>query len=70
MIICVCKSVSDRSIHSAIHAGADSLEALQFECGVALCCGKCENAVFDILATHNSAGDTAIPIRFHERAAA
>nr|WP_185182325.1 (2Fe-2S)-binding protein [Mycoavidus sp. B2-EB] len=72
MIICVCKSVSDRSIHTAIHAGANSLEALQFECGVALCCGKCENAVSDLLADHNSASPpcSMAPLNFVGRAAA
>ncbi|BBE08845.1 Putative bacterioferritin-associated ferredoxin [Mycoavidus cysteinexigens] len=72
MIICVCKSVSDRSIHTAIHAGANSLEALQFECGVALCCGKCENAVSDLLANHNNASTPcgAAPLNFVNRAAA
>ncbi|HVW50588.1 MULTISPECIES: (2Fe-2S)-binding protein [unclassified Trinickia] len=50
MIVCVCKSVSDRKIRAAIADGADSFEALQFELGVATCCGKCEQSVREVMA--------------------
>lgn len=41
MIVCVCKSVSDRQIKACIEAGASTMEDLQIDLGVALCCGKC-----------------------------
>ena len=41
MIVCVCKSVSERQIKACIDAGATSMEDLQIDLGVALCCGKC-----------------------------
>ena len=79
MIVCVCKSVSNKRIRSLIDAGAD-FEDLQMELGVSLCCGKCEPFVRDMLdeapcgnvracaatvpATH------ARPVLFHERKAA
>lgn len=50
MIVCVCKSVSDRKIRAAIAEGVDSFDELQFEFGVATCCGKCEDAVRDVMA--------------------
>ena len=50
MIVCVCKSVSDRKIRAAIADGADSFDELQFELGVATCCGKCEASVRDVMA--------------------
>lgn len=50
MIVCVCKSVSDRKIRAAIADGADSFEELQFELGVAMCCGKCEESVREVMA--------------------
>ena len=50
MIVCVCKSVSDRKIRTAIADGVDSFDELQFELGVALCCGKCEESVRDVMA--------------------
>jgi bacterioferritin-associated ferredoxin len=50
MIVCVCKSVSDRRVRAAIAEGADSFEELQFELGVATCCGKCEASVRDVMA--------------------
>jgi bacterioferritin-associated ferredoxin len=50
MIVCVCKSVSDRKIRAAVAEGADTFDELQFELGVATCCGKCEPSVRDIMA--------------------
>lgn len=50
MIVCVCKTISDHRIRASIEAGHDSFDALQFELGVASCCGKCEHAVHDVLA--------------------
>ena len=41
MIVCVCKSVSERQIKACLDAGATTLEDLQIDLGVALCCGKC-----------------------------
>ncbi|NML35260.1 (2Fe-2S)-binding protein [Paraburkholderia antibiotica] len=49
MIVCVCKSVSDRTIRSSIADGVDSFDELQFELGVASCCGKCEESVRDVM---------------------
>ena len=50
MIVCVCKAISDRQLKASIAAGNDSFDALQFEHGVAMCCGRCEDAVHDVLA--------------------
>jgi len=75
MIVCVCKSVSDRSIRASVNAGASSFEELQFELGVALCCGKCEHSVRDVLAesengTPDSRQRAGVPVVFYERKAA
>jgi bacterioferritin-associated ferredoxin len=50
MIVCVCKAVSDRAIRSSINDGVDSFDELQFELGVATCCGRCEESVRDVMA--------------------
>lgn len=50
MIVCVCKSVSDRKIRAAIAEGADTFDELQFELGVATCCGKCDASVREVMA--------------------
>lgn len=50
MIVCVCKSVSDRTIRASIAEGMDSFDELQFELGVATCCGKCEESVREVMA--------------------
>ncbi|MGV2287080.1 (2Fe-2S)-binding protein [Trinickia sp. YCB016] len=78
MIVCVCKSVSDRKIRAAIAEGMDTFDELQFELGVATCCGKCEETVRDVMAqsgvcqSHCGAEHHthAIPVTFYERKAA
>jgi bacterioferritin-associated ferredoxin len=83
MIVCVCKSVSDRTIRASIADGTDSFDELQFELGVATCCGRCEESVRDVMAqsgvcatrcgvTHAlpAAAPAAAPVMFYELKAA
>lgn len=49
MIVCVCKSVSDREIHRHVRAGM-GFDDIQFELGVATQCGKCEECARDVVA--------------------
>ncbi|QBQ97203.1 MULTISPECIES: (2Fe-2S)-binding protein [Paraburkholderia] len=83
MIVCVCKSVSDRTIRASIAEGMDSFDELQFELGVATCCGKCEESVREVMAqsgacatrcgvhhAHPVAVPQAVPLTFYERKAA
>ncbi|RQH00548.1 (2Fe-2S)-binding protein [Paraburkholderia dinghuensis] len=83
MIVCVCKSVSDRTIRASIAEGTDSFDELQFELGVATCCGKCEESVRDVMAqsgvcagscgvahAHPVAAPAAAPVMFYELKAA
>ncbi len=80
MIVCVCKSVSDRKIRTAIADGVDSFDELQFELGVALCCGKSEETVRDVMAQSGVCASRcgvahhdhhqAVPLTFYERKAA
>lgn len=41
MYVCICNGVTDREIREAVAAGADSLDALRDQLGVASCCGSC-----------------------------
>lgn len=50
MIICVCQAVSDRKIRAAVQSGAESLEDVQFQLGVASGCGQCAQAVCCLIA--------------------
>jgi bacterioferritin-associated ferredoxin len=83
MIVCVCKSVSDRTIRASIAGGIDSFDELQFELGVATCCGKCEESVRDVMAKSGACAThcgvqhlphhdhaQAVPVTFYERKAA
>ncbi|CAN7397439.1 (2Fe-2S)-binding protein [Caballeronia sp. dw_19] len=79
MIVCVCKSVSDRKIRASIADGVATFDELQFELGVAMCCGKCEETVRDVMlqsgcashcGTHHGDQHQAVPLTFYERKAA
>ena len=41
MYICVCNAITERQVRASVDAGATSLSDLQFELGVATCCGCC-----------------------------
>lgn len=41
MIVCVCKSVSDRHIRAAVQEGATCVRDLSRQFGLGTCCGKC-----------------------------
>jgi len=41
MYICICNAVTERQVRACVDAGAASLGDLQFELGVASCCGCC-----------------------------
>jgi bacterioferritin-associated ferredoxin len=56
MIVCVCHRVSDRDIARAVQAGCDSFDDLQFELGVATCCGKCHDCARDTFHQHAGQG--------------
>ena len=49
MIVCVCRRVSDRQIRDAVRDGADSLEHLQIDLGVAMQCGRCADCATRVL---------------------
>ncbi len=81
MIVCVCKSVSDKKIRALIADGAATFDELQFELGVSTCCGKCEESVRDVMlesgcASHCHPGFATaehrhpVPVTFYERKAA
>ncbi|MFC4277508.1 (2Fe-2S)-binding protein [Achromobacter aloeverae] len=41
MYICVCNAITERQVRSCVDAGATTLDDLEFELGVASCCGSC-----------------------------
>ncbi|GJH15231.1 hypothetical protein CBA19CS22_01835 [Caballeronia novacaledonica] len=53
----------------------DTFDELQFELGVALCCGKCEESVRDVMAQSGVCAsrcgvEHVAPLTFYERQAA
>lgn len=41
MYVCLCSAVTERQIHEAVFAGAQTLEDLRENLGVAAACGRC-----------------------------
>ncbi len=73
MIVCVCKAVNDRAIRRAVADGHDTIDALQFELGVGINCGKCVSAACEVLcaarteACRPTTEAGASPLRFIHR---
>jgi bacterioferritin-associated ferredoxin len=45
MILCICKSVSEREIEAAVRSGARTLAAIGDHCGAGTDCGMCHEAI-------------------------
>lgn len=55
MIVCVCRRISDHQIRQAVRDGAQNLEALQAELGVATQCGRCAECACQVLRDEKQA---------------
>ncbi len=49
MYICVCAAVTDRAIRAAVAEGANSLDDLRIDLGVAMNCGSCAHAAEHVI---------------------
>jgi bacterioferritin-associated ferredoxin len=49
MYICVCNAVTESQVRASVDEGATSLDDLQFELGVATCCGSCAATALEYL---------------------
>lgn len=50
MYVCLCNNVTDRAIKRSVQKGAESLQAIQAELGVASQCGRCACLASDIIS--------------------
>jgi bacterioferritin-associated ferredoxin len=62
VIVCVCRRVSDRQIREAAAAGADSLEHLQIDLGVAMQCGRCADCATRVLCDARAQCHAHVPM--------
>jgi len=49
MYICVCAAVTDRAIRAKVAEGANSLDDLRIDLGVAMNCGTCSEAAENVI---------------------
>jgi bacterioferritin-associated ferredoxin len=63
VIVCVCRRVSDRDIHRAVHEGARSFDDVQIDLGVATACGRCLDCAQTTWAEACSRTCGALPVR-------
>jgi bacterioferritin-associated ferredoxin len=47
--ICICHAVTDGQIHSAVDAGADTLEQVGLDTSAGTSCGTCHDQIEDLL---------------------
>ena len=57
MYICVCNAITERQVRESVAAGATTLADLQFELGVATCCGCCAETAQEYLPGGRCAAD-------------
>jgi len=57
VIICQCRSVSDRTIRRAVHKGARTREDVVQACAASLSCGGCAPAIDAIIETEIAGRD-------------
>jgi len=60
MYICVCNAITERQVRESVAAGAATLTDLQFDLGVATCCGCCAQTAQDYLPGGRYAADRNI----------
>jgi bacterioferritin-associated ferredoxin len=56
MYVCICNAVTDREIRQCAELGARTVDELRDSLGVASCCGKCEPAAREVLASGAKGG--------------
>ena len=59
MYVCVCNAITERQIRSSVESGATTLADLQFDLGVATCCGSCADTASQYLPGAACASDCA-----------
>jgi len=60
MYICVCNAITERQVRATVAAGAATLSDLQFELGVASCCGCCAETASEYLPGGRCAADREV----------
>jgi len=60
MYICVCNAITERQVRACVAAGATTLGDLQFELGVASCCGCCAQTAQEYLPGGARAGQSNV----------
>lgn len=72
MYICVCNAVTERQVRACVAEGATTLEDLQIDLGVAMCCGTCADTARSYLpggcdnscGMAESVGGEPLPVRW------
>jgi len=63
MYVCVCNAVTDREIRQVIEEGATTLRQVRARLPVGRCCGRCVDAVREVIEEQRATGsmDACLP---------
>ncbi|PID46841.1 MAG: (2Fe-2S)-binding protein [Proteobacteria bacterium] len=50
MYVCICNSVTDKAIKTAVECGYDSYDRICQELDIASCCGRCEDHAREVIS--------------------
>lgn len=59
MIICICRRLNEKAVHEAVEAGAQTPAAVQAHHGCRFNCGKCREAIDNVIRTRAAPCDLA-----------
>lgn len=57
MIICICRRLNETAVHDAVDAGARTPAEVQAHHGCRFNCGKCRDAMDDVIRTREAPCD-------------
>ncbi|MEM9172960.1 MAG: (2Fe-2S)-binding protein [Pseudomonadota bacterium] len=63
MYVCICQAITEKQVAAAVNNGADTVEALRDQLGVASCCGTCAPTAEEVIA-QTRAASKAQPKRY------
>ncbi len=63
MYICVCNAVSDREIRQVVYEGASTLQQVHAKLPVGRCCGRCVDAVREVIEECRAADSMRVCFR-------
>jgi bacterioferritin-associated ferredoxin len=61
MYVCLCRAVTNTTVHQAVEAGATTGRKVGESCGAGTVCGRCRRSIFSIIRAWQGAQGARLP---------